>query len=34
MGGMVCNKKGEGVLWAKPNAKGEMDTLKLSKDNC
>ncbi len=34
MGEMVCNEKGEGVLWAKPNSKGSMDTLKLSKDNC
>jgi hypothetical protein len=34
MGGMVCNENGEGVLWAKPNSKGKMDTLKLSKDNC
>ena len=34
MGDMVCNEKGEGVLWAKPNSKGRMDTLKLSKENC
>lgn len=34
MGEMVCNEKGEGVLWAKPNSKGKLDTLKLSKDNC
>ena len=34
MGEMVCNKKGEGILWAKPNANGKIDTLKLSKDNC
>jgi hypothetical protein len=34
MGEVVCNEKGEGVLWAKPNSKGKMDTLKLSKDNC
>ena len=35
MGGdMVCNEKGEGVIWAKPNSKGSMDTLKLSKENC
>ncbi|MGA0395192.1 MAG: hypothetical protein ACO3MW_14160 [Rhodospirillales bacterium] len=34
MGEMVCNEKGEGVLWAKPNSQGKMDTLKLSKDNC
>ena len=32
--GMVCNEKGEGVVWAKPNSKGSMDTLKLSHENC
>ena len=31
---MVCNEKGEGVVYAKPNSKGSMNTLKLSKENC
>ena len=34
MGNMVCNKDGEGVVWAKPNSQGKLDTLKLSKENC
>jgi hypothetical protein len=32
--GVVCNEKGEGVVWAKPNNKDSVDTLKLSRDNC
>lgn len=32
--GVVCNEDGEGVVWAKPNNKGNVDTLKVSRDNC
>ncbi|MEQ8196343.1 MAG: hypothetical protein RIB59_17825 [Rhodospirillales bacterium] len=32
--GVVCNEEGEGVVWAKPNNRGDVKTLNLSRDNC